>query len=1665
MKMNKLAIAISTCLYSSLSFQAAIADDTEIYVPKDLPADQQVRPNIMFVLDSSGSMRSEVANTGGQSRNQVMRSVVKNLIDELKAKEDVNVGIMRFRGSNGGYLLKESSRLTNANATALKNTVDTVPASGSTPMAETFYESYRYFSGQAPVWGAGHSVASSISGGSYKSPIEHSCQQSHIIYITDGVPYSDTGSNTAINNLVSNKNTTYTSCNTGTDGACLPHLAEYMHNQDLFPNPSFSDPTQRKQTVTSHFIGFAIDLPLLQNAAAAGGGKYYTSDNVSGLTDALKAIVTDITAANTTFTAPSVAVSAFNNLGYRDDLYYALFRPAEGARWPGNVKRYKLATDSNGARVIVDKNGNNAIDASTGFFNDNASSYWSTLDGKDIAKGGVAALLTSPNSRNIFTWSGTEPSPTASSGVTGTTSLATLASLDSNANNSLFGASNNATRKNYVKWAKGINPDGTNRLAIGDVLHSEPLLVAYKVDDYLNREAETSAPSKEKLYMFFGTNEGYLHAVDPANGSEKFAIIPKDLLKNPGAYYENRTGSSNKTYGLDGKITIAADYTGTDTAEYLADRTRTLTKANLYVGMRRGGSNYYAFDLANIDNPRLKWVIKGPQQNKQADGSFTNNTAAATPGFEKLGNTFSAAKVAQIKIASGSTSTTQQVLVFTGGYDLDQDKIGTNVPKNDDVGNSLYIVNADTGKLIWRAGNTGDSTASLQVANMTNSMAADPTLVDIDGDGLLDIIYASDMRGQVFRFDINNTGTGSTFDGARIAQLGGVDAAHNRRFFTSPDVALIRERGGDTYFTISIGSGFRESPLNTDTNDRFYVLRDPFVNTKPSTAAPSTYPNITENDLVDVSSVNLSDAQAATVLADIKVKEDAMTALNNALATARANLDAYKVSSGFQAKQDAANLNKTLANDKQRSMDDIASTQPYIAQHAPNTKAQSDYQALIRDTHAALQGVEAAYQAAKALDDSADSAVLTTAATTAQGDLTTATNNYDAAKLISDADAADFASKDTTATNAETAATDAEALAATKLTEQQTAQQNYDNAVLDVPIKTAAKDAADGAHATALANQGNAVTAQGSAVTAKNNADSDLSNKTLARDTAQTNLNTAIAALAGNPTDPTLIAAKDSAQATFDTAVVAYDAAVIVRDNAATALGTANSDLTAANTALTDAAAAQTAANSALTAANNLVTSTNSALATANTALTNANTAATTARSQATTDRGIANTAQGVAIASAATTATKLQLKTDAQTAYDNAVAARDKAVTDDAAAAAMLSLRDKLALELESMTALRDAADANWKVVTDLEDALIAAKNDPSFDSDLIPGMEADLSTARATYAAEQAVTDRAAINGNSTSIQALLAQINTALSAGATGPDATAIAAALATPLADLKAALGFSGTATKTAAELLAIDEATKATDLGDLATNQASVVATLIQLATDRDAYLTLATGYQTDADAIAAVLYSGSLLTSQQLTDATAAVAPEALTMFAAYQYLVDLAIRNAEDPVTGLPALRTQINNLYTQLTPGNSYTPNTALLKASKGFYLRLPKGEKVLSTSVSFGGAVLFTTFSPRGQTTSTCGSDVGVGRLYAMSLRDASAVFTQTINGTKTPVRSFDLTRSGIPPSPAVVLGQDKPAIIVGSESLDLPCVDANNPLCSNQSAADPLYWREN
>ena len=168
-----------------------------------------------------------------------------------------------------------------------------------------------------------------------------------------------------------------------------------------------------------------------------------------------------------------------------------------------------------------------------------------------------------------------------------------------------------AYKTNLLTWARGTDPaDNSARAQIGDVLHNAPKVVAYSSDESIERIANGTA--QDSLVLFYGTNEGFIGAIDPSTGAELFSFVPKELLPNLKAYYDDPKGSANK-YGIDGQFDLKVTY-GTVNS---TTKIRNASTVVLYAGMGRGGRNYYALDMTpgtlgntSTIQPKLKWVIR-----------------------------------------------------------------------------------------------------------------------------------------------------------------------------------------------------------------------------------------------------------------------------------------------------------------------------------------------------------------------------------------------------------------------------------------------------------------------------------------------------------------------------------------------------------------------------------------------------------------------------------------------------------------------------------------------------------------------------------------------------------------------------------------------------------------------------------------------------------------------------------------------------------------------------------------------------------------------------------------------------------------------------------------------------------------------------------------------
>lgn len=800
------------------------------------------------------------------TRMEIMQQAARNLLYSLS---NVNVGLMRYstnsasNNSDGGGMVLWPVSPIEESRDQIINLIDGLVPYYYTPLSETLFEAYRYFSGGQVHFGntsrtctesysngncsgsvvalpsaAESRVGNAITGTHYASPAGDSCQKNFIVYLTDGEPTRDNKADALIEALGSATG----GCDEGSNpGRCLAAIAQYMHSTDL------REDVPGDQTVSTYFIGFGDTFggtsnsafSYLQEAAERGNGEAFQANDLSELSAVFTNIFSSILDQSTTLTAPTVSVNAFNRTQTLDELYVSVFQPAAATHWPGNVKKYRV--DPSGQ--LVDRSGNPAVNPATGFFRDSTSDIWSATnsDGAAVVRGGAANRIPSPATRNVYTYIGSNPGTPVDLTSHVNHSVATNNTLITDAH---FGTNADADplRDKLIEWARGADVNDTNtngntteaRLAFGDPMHAQPAVVIYG--------GTVADPDLDDAVVFAATNDGYLHAVSAETGAELWTYIPQELLPQLLPLYQD-ANTSTKHYGLDGDLRVLKyDVNGDGIVDPDSG-----DRVFLFFSTGRNAltSNYYALDVTDKSRPRFMWSIGANE-------------------LPDLGQAWSAPTITRVNINGATQNSQKLTLVFGGGYDP-AEEAGPYISTSS-VGNRIYMVDALYGTLLWSAG-LNDS--NLNLSRMTHSIPASISVLDLDGDGTADRMYAADMAAQLWRFDIHNgQAADSLVTGGVIASLGAKDIsprtiAHTRRFYNAPDTAAVQIPGHPLFINIAIGSGYRGHPLRITTEDRFYSIRDMQPFAKFTQTQYDTRTVILDADLIDVTT-NMTPAIPST---------------------------------------------------------------------------------------------------------------------------------------------------------------------------------------------------------------------------------------------------------------------------------------------------------------------------------------------------------------------------------------------------------------------------------------------------------------------------------------------------------------------------------------------------------------------------------------------------------------------------------------------------------------------------------------------------------------------------------------------------------------------------------------------------------------------------------
>jgi type IV pilus assembly protein PilY1 len=756
------------------------------------------------------------------SRINILKTVTRKVLSSV---DNLNVGLMRFHDRDGGPVIQGITDL-DENRDDVLAAVATLPASGRTPLSETMYEAALYWRGMEAHYGnivaADHpyeiiatdpAAFASTGPNVYAQPEWDVCSKNYNVLLTDGAPNEDYDTPGLAPSLPLFSDTLggRTEC-TGTDqGDCLDDITEYLSKVDI---DTIADGDQH---VVTHTIGFGSDVSFdnMKLAAAVSGGEYFLADDVETLTKTLLDILANINDRSLSFSAPAVSVNTFNRTQNLNDLYITMFGAKAKTHWPGNLKKYRIVGGD-----ITDANGDLAVNPATGFFAETAQSFWTFgTDGNDVRLGGAAQELPDPTVRNLYT-NNAVGDLTAGTNHVSTSNLGAFIISDFG----LTGADGEPSMSNIINWARGAdlldednNSETTRRTTMGDPLHSQPAAIVYG-----------GTPDDPEMVVYTATNDGYLHAIDADTGAELWSFIPKELLSNLTRLYFD-PGSRYKQYGIDGNVVpVVKD----DNKNGIIDGDDFVY---IIFGMRRGGSTYYALDVTNKSSPKLLW-----------DVTLTN-----------AGESWSTPTVVRMDIDVTGFNDDKAVVIIGGGYDTVHDTTA-HPAAADGSGAGIHVLDLASGVELWRAG--PDDGATLTLDTMTRGLPTRVRAIDFNGNGFVDRLYASDLGGQIWRFDVFVDKTpAELITGGVIARLGAETIAtpsadETRRFYNAPDISLFTDtRQQRRFIAMSIGSGYRAHPFDLSATDRFYSIRDPDVLNKLDQDAYDSYSVIVDSDLVEVS--------------------------------------------------------------------------------------------------------------------------------------------------------------------------------------------------------------------------------------------------------------------------------------------------------------------------------------------------------------------------------------------------------------------------------------------------------------------------------------------------------------------------------------------------------------------------------------------------------------------------------------------------------------------------------------------------------------------------------------------------------------------------------------------------------------------------------------------
>ncbi|QKV53978.1 pilus assembly protein [Comamonas antarctica] len=457
----------------------------------------------------------------------------------------------------------------------------------------------------------------------------------------------------------------------------------------------------------------------LWHAALNGRGKFTPAPTADDLTRAFQeivgTIVEDTSTPVTSFTSASSSVTRTGTSQYSSGY--------NAAGWTGYVRSDTLAQDS----AAATPNPGWGLKTNTGTGLTTADKL-DALSASDIANRLILTTATA-------TLTNAAEAPVAFSFANlGTTQKAALKQTV------LESDTTTAARVNYLRGDRSLESGGTVRTRNsrqGDIVNSALWYVGAPVSNYSfdNYRVFAAAQAARLPMVYVGGNDGMLHGFSAVNGAERIAYVPKGVIAN---LKDLASTSYTHRYYVDG-----SPFSG----DVNLGNSSTPNWRTLLVGtLGAGGRGYFVLDITNPGSTATGSTAIASNFAASNAASLVLMDKTAAPGDTAVGDAADIGHVFAAPIVDDNNpqkssqivrlNNNRWAVVMGNGYNSANERPVLLLQYLDGARELKTLVAANSG------------------TNATSNGLSAPRLVDIDGNGTPDVVYAGDLRGNLWKFDI-----------------------------------------------------------------------------------------------------------------------------------------------------------------------------------------------------------------------------------------------------------------------------------------------------------------------------------------------------------------------------------------------------------------------------------------------------------------------------------------------------------------------------------------------------------------------------------------------------------------------------------------------------------------------------------------------------------------------------------------------------------------------------------------------------------------------------------------------------------------------------------------------------------------------------------------------